>query len=275
MLRKCARITAILLALAMLAGLLAVSGGAAGEQTIEAMFSGCKGGGRSNLSLKLEGDTATFSYSPLFYVERDFPGYDPLTDGDVENIVAMCVAGFKQWEGEYQVRGRTLTLAVNVDAAMAASKSKATVLVVPPNDDGIAGQASFSPLFWKPNRTTKITLFPHDPLYEWYYAGTPAHEFGHALGLNDAYSYSGFYHSDNFFGLVVNLLFDFAQPEAPDYRAPWDAIMRGSWRGAAIYDRDVEMVLWAWKHGKFQLYTESVLMYLFPWFELSPVFFNQ
>ena len=272
--KKLTRFAATLLAIALLACPLALSAGAAGEQTIEAMFSGCTGGGRSNLSLKLEGDAATFSYTPLFYVERDFPGYAPLTDGDVESIVAMCVASFKKWEGEYQVRGRTLTLAVNVEAAMAETQKSATVLVVPSNDDGRAGTASFTGLFWRPNRTTVITMYPHDPRSEWFYAGTPAHEFGHAMGLNDAYSYGVFEYFGGFFGFVINLLADFAQPEAPEYRAPWDAIMRGSWRGAAIYDRDVEMVLWAWKHGKFQLYTESVLMYLFPWHELSPAFFN-
>jgi len=271
--KTCARFAAILLVIALSACLLALPAGAAGEQTIEAMFKGKTGGGRSNLSLQLEGDTATFSYSPLFFVERNFPGYDPLTDGDVASIVDMCVAGFKQWEGEYQVRGRTLTLVVNVDAAMAASKSKATV-IVEPDGGSAAGTASFTGFFWRPNRTTVITLYPYNPHSEWFYAGTPAHEFGHAIGLNDAYSYGVFEYFGGFFGFIVNLLADFAQPEAPEYRAPWDAIMRGSWRGAAIYDRDVEMVLWAWKHGKFQLYTESILMYLFPWFELSPVFFN-
>jgi len=178
-----ARFAATLLVIALSACLLALPAGAAGEQTIEAMFKGRTGGGRSNLSLRLEGDTATFSYSPLFYVERNFPGYAPLTDGDVENIVAMCVVDFKRWEGEYQVRGRTLTLVVNVDAGMAGSKSAATVLIVPSNNDGRAGTASFTGFFWRPSRTTVITMFPHNPRNEWEYAGTPAHELGHAMGL--------------------------------------------------------------------------------------------
>jgi len=270
--KKCARVAAVLLAFALFACLFALPAGAAGEQTLEAMFSGYTGGGRSNLSLKLEGDTATFSYSPLFHVERNFPGYAPLTDGDVAWIVDQCVAGFKLWEGEYAVRGRTLTLVVDVDAKMAANSGQANVRVMPRGESSNAGSASFSALFWNPGYTTTINLRPNYPMDEMYYLYVGAHEFGHALGLNDAYSYANRFDSSNIFGWFMNMLYGFAQPAAPYDRAPYDAIMRTSWY-ATIYDRDAEMVLWAWRNGRFQLYSDSIMMYLSFWFEVSPAFF--
>jgi len=233
------------------------------------VFGGYTGGRCGNLSLKLKGDTAVFDYKPVYYVKRDFPGHDPLTDKDAAKIVDWCVAGVKQWEGKYKIRGHTLTLTVNVDAKLTADKLKANVFVIPRDRLGfVRSQVIFPALVWRPKVPTYTLLCPEDPRNEQYMTRVSAHEFGHALGLNDAYGYGNYFRPEVFFSKIVNPVLGWIQPEAPEDRAPRDAIMRSN---RTIYDRDVEMVLWAWKHGKMQLYTESILMYLY-FFEVSPAF---
>jgi len=302
----------------------AVEAAPAAGPTIEDMFSGCKGGPLGNLKLKLEGDTAIFTYSPVFYVQRawsstidTYEGGVPeelleeierdledgvitweeawvrhqalwaqypvtwiseivnytLSDEEVQSVIDACVAGIKRWEGDYEVRGRTLTLVINVDAKLADEEPGSNFRIVSGDDlYNTAGDANFTAIVWRPNFITKIGIYPDDPRDDWYCERVSAHEFGHAMGLNDAYGYTDHNDPSTWFGRLGNVVWGFIQPEAPPENAPRDAIMRGSWLGAVIYDRDAEMVLWAWKHGKFQLYAKSIARVLFFWFEYSPVF---
>jgi hypothetical protein len=88
------------------------------------------------------------------------------------------------------------------------------------------------------------------------------HEFGHVLGLFDAYGYGSHFRGTTFLNISLDPLADLADrllPEAPVERAPWSSVMRSGWRVTAT---EAEMILLAWSRGRLQLYTESALIRL-------------
>ena len=229
------------------------------RESFEAAFGkpggGWMGGGLSPIKMKLEGDTLTLDYSPTFYVTRDYPEYS-LSDEEIEEIIDECVDGFKMWEGDYAVYGRTLTLAVDVHPSVTKYKLRADVKIVP--EDGLASMV-FGALFWRPNSPfLQMRIKTDDPRYEWF-DDTCMHEFGHVTGLFDAYGYASHVRGMTFLGIELEPLIDKWLPEAPLERAPYGCIMRSGWR---VIPTEAEMLLWAWKHKRLQLFTESILTWL-------------
>jgi hypothetical protein len=316
--RKFARLAAMSLVFTLLLACLAVPAGAAQQESFEARYKNYSGewagGALSPIKMKLEGDTLTFDYSPVFYIQRDWSSevytadgegipeelleklkqdledgaiteeeawetYQALwaeypqiwsseienytlSDEEIQSIIDQCVAGFKAWEGVYEVYGREITVKVGVHPALANSRLCANVLILPQNDLGTWVPGS---VLWKPNspflHMFLKTNYPRNNSFE----DDAMHEFGHVLGLFDAYGYGA--HAQHLLGANMRWLGDWLLPEAPPERAPWDAIMRSR---SVIYPTDIEMILWAWKDRRLQLYTESVLTWLGA--EVSPAF---
>ena len=324
--RKTTRFAAVLLVFALSDCLLAVPAGAASDPaavlrsggTFEAAFKnwrgGWRGGGLSPIKAKLEGDTLTFDYSPMFYIQRDWSSeiymaegegipeerlekirrdiedgaiteeeawemyralwaeYPvtwtseienyTLSDEEVQSIIGKCVAGFMAWEGVYEIHGREITVEVNVHAETTGSRLRANVRVLPGNALLRSGGIVPGCILWRPySPLLTMYLCTNDPR-SMGFERLAMHEFGHVLGLFDAYGY------DEIGGVDVRWLGGGFLPEAPPDRAPYGTIMRGS--GGEAAPTEIEMLLWAWKNNRLQLYTESVLTRLGA--QVSPAF---
>ncbi len=232
--------------------------------TFEEVFGKKRSGGASPVKMRLEGDNMIVDYDAVFFIERMYPNGEVLTDERVNEIVEQCVEGFKDWEGIYTVRGRELTVQVNVNAQTTERKSAATVQVLP--DTSWLTSIVPGAIFWRPNSAYKtMYLRAYSPMS--YFVYTAKHEFGHLLGLFDAYGYGSHTYGWTLFGTDFSWVGDYFLPEAPYDRAPNDAIMRSNYW---VYPADMEMVLWAWNHGRLQLYTDSILTWLGA--EVSPAF---
>jgi hypothetical protein len=92
-----------------------------------------------------------------------------------------------------------------------------------------------------------------------------AHEFGHVLGLFDAYSYSGhisrflsnFISSQTVIDITSTIVGDIIiNPSANSERAGANDMMRNNNTVSPI---NITMVLWAWLRNKLQVYHPSIL----------------
>ena len=263
---KTLRFLGMLLSFALLLAFLAIPAGAAGgsmAETFEDAFKTYKGewagGGLSPIKMRLKEDTLTFDYSPVFYFDPSFS----LTEVEKAAIVDDCVAGFKRWAGVYEIDGRELTVVVDVHAGTTTSLLVASVRVI----SGRYGASVPGCLLWRPcSPFLGIYLRTGNPQYM-DFEDMAMHEFGHVLGLFDAYGYG--VHGYSILGMDFGWLAEWLLPEAPPDRAPQDAVMRSSWM-QVIYPTDIEMLLYAWKNNRLQLYTKSALTWLGA--EVSPAF---
>jgi len=228
------------------------------------------GGGMSPIKMRLQGDTLTFDYSPVFYFANAF-AQGLLTEAEIAGIMDQCVAGFKRWEGVYQVYGRELTLTVDVHPGRTNNSLSASVKVLPKTILGFSGGdvMTLSGIMWKPyNPLPKMYLhtdYPKDIDFE----TLAMHEFGHVLGLFDAYGYGKILTAVGMDSL--SWLGDWLLPEAPLERASSDAVMRGGGRDY-ISPTDIAMILWGCRNSRLQLYTESIATWLGA--EISQAFFD-
>ena len=74
-------------------------------------------------------------------------------------------------------------------------------------------------------------------------SGTAAHEFGHVLGLSDAYA------ADNYKNDPT------LRPPASTNDVKNDGVMRDHRHGINITDKDMQMVIYAWNESTAQSYT--------------------
>ncbi|MCL1952577.1 MAG: hypothetical protein FWF60_07090 [Oscillospiraceae bacterium] len=249
---------ALLLALALLLACLTVPAGASFESEYKSYKGEWAGGGRSPIKMKLEGDTLTFDYSPVFYFSKKFG----LAEEDKARIIAECVAGFRRWAGVYEINGRELTVVVDVHPSEAGSLLASNVRVIP--DNSLIPNAMVPGcLLWWPSSPFLAMYRPMDDPRRRNFESTAMHEFGHVLGLFDAYGYRSHFYGVPFLADLADRLL----PEAPPDRAPRDSVM---YSGRDIRPKEIEMLLWAWKHRRLQLYTKSVLTWLGA--EVSPAF---
>lgn len=225
--------------------------------TFEEDFKTYKGewAGKGNLRMQLKDNTMTFDYHPVFFFDKSYNyDYDKQS-----SVIADCVAAYKRWGGKYNIRGRVLTIVVNVDPIITSRKSDANVRFIP--DASIFGitLTTLVPgcIIWNPNRCCTVNYRMRDMERLDYYVAQ--HEFGHVLGLFDAYGYSGHLRHNSFLGISLAFLADFIDrilPEAPVELTPRSSIMRS---GSVVTPAEAEMLLYAWSRGKLQLYTKSIL----------------
>lgn len=229
---------------------------AAEAGTFEAEFKKYRGewAGRGALKMQLKGNTMTFEYRPVFFFDKSFH----FTDAAKDIMVSDCAAAFQRWAGVYNIRGRELTIEVNVFPEITTSKWKSNVRFLPNASFLGFSLTTMVPgcLLWSPNRVSKIYFRAHDIYRMDDYVAQ--HEFGHVLGLFDAYGYKGHLEGHPIWGFLANWV-DGLLPEAPVDRAPYNCIMRSGWR---VSPAEAEMLLYAWSRSKLQLYTDSALTWL-------------
>jgi len=223
------------------------------QPTFESEYKTWKGAwaGKGALKMRLEGNTMTFEYRPVFYFDESY-GWD---DEKKAGMVAGCAAAYKRWEGAYEVRGRALTIVLNVHPEITENKRAANVRFLP--DKGSRSTMVLRSLIWRRDRCCNVTYRAHD-MYR-LDAYVAQHELGHVLGIFDAYGYGGHFKGKHVLGLSLEKLANSLLPEAPYELTPRKSIMRA---GGPVTPLEAEMILLAWSRGRLQLYTKSMLTLL-------------
>jgi hypothetical protein len=207
--------------------------------------------GRGALKMRLEGNTMTFRYRPAFYFDESY-GWD----GEKKrSMVAGCVAAYKRWEGVYDIRGRALTIVLNVRPEITEKKRASNVRFLP--DKGSRTTMVPRSLIWRRGRCCNVYYRAHDMYRLDSYVAQ--HELGHVLGIFDAYGYGGHFKGKRLPGLSLEKLADRLLPAAPYELTPRESIMRS---GGPVTPLEAEMILLAWSRGRLQLYTKSALTLL-------------
>ena len=207
--------------------------------------------GRGALKMRLNGDTMTFEYRPVFYFDASY-GWD---NAKKQSMVASCVACYRRWEGTYDIRGRALTLVLNVHPEITEDKRAANVRFLP--DQGSRTTMVPRSLIWRRGHCCVVTYRAHDMFRLDAYVAQ--HELGHVLGIFDAYGYGGHFKGKRLLGISLERLADRLLPEAPYELTPRKSIMRS---GGPVTPLEAEMILLAWSRGRLQLYTKSALILL-------------
>jgi len=221
--------------------------------TFESDYKTWKGewAGKGTLKMRLEGNAMTFEYRPVFYFDDSY-GWD---DAKKQSVVAGCAEAYRRWGGTYEVRGRALTLVLNIHPEVTESKRAANVRFLP--DKGSLTTMVPRCLIWRSNRCCNVTYRAHDMYRLDSYVAQ--HELGHVLGIFDAYGYGGHFKGKRVLGVSLEKLADRLLPAAPFELTPRESIMRS---GGPVTPLEAEMILLAWSRGRLQLYTKSALTLL-------------
>jgi len=191
---------------------------------------------------------------------------------EFELRVGQAMTDFKLWAGNYSVfDGQNLRVEVTVNRVR--SKSNAAVVYISDIGKHIEAFRPFAtgqiwPQFfgWDPNASKYMGLL--SPFIERDANGTAtmhssmaAHEFGHWLGLQDAY------HIDNAWVPIKALRFPLTEidpQQYPGYDKSNIMSFTQSISSAKFTDKEIEMVVLAFKTGERQSYRKQ-----FPWEEKS------
>jgi len=221
--------------------------------TFESEYKTWKGewAGKGALKMRLDGNTMTFEYRPVFYFDESY-GWD---DAKKQSVVDGCAEAYRRWEGTYDINGRALTLVLNVYPEITQNKRAANVRFLP--DKGSRTTMVLRSLIWRPNRCCNVTYRAHDMYRLDSYVAQ--HELGHVLGIFDAYGYGGHFKGKHVLGVSLEKLANKLLPEAPFELTPRESIMRS---GGPVTPLEAEMILLAWSRGRLQLYTKSMLTLL-------------
>jgi hypothetical protein len=230
------------------------------NSTIEDEFwSGAKGGG--NTTVTISGNDMVIDYYPKFYVREEYMDrmdragtlkMRAVSEALYTYNTVLAVAGFEAWgkQGPYHIQGVEVNVSVNVHPSQAKSVNEANVIISTNNMDTPIVPAVFFP-GWDIANTHKIYLNYGKQYYStgdsrrW----TATHEFGHVLGLFDAYGYG-----QHLGGLGEALV----TKEADPGKAPGDGVMRGTgYSDPAITANEIGMVLQAWSRNRLQLYEQG------------------
>jgi hypothetical protein len=218
-----------------------------------------------SMNFAVKNNEIIIDYFPKFYVQEEYTAYMPLlvnfltyqipytstrtvSQSDYDDYVNKIVDGFLIWAGNYKVQGVNVKITVNVTPSQVNRAKDADIVVTTNKDAAPWVPTSF---FWSRTKEQKGEFNFGWPSYS--IAGavtnTGAHEFGHILGLFDAYGYESHF----ILGGVV-------LPEADSTINPKDGIMWSPWNTPPqFYDTEAEMLLYAWSRNALQLYTNSVL----------------
>jgi hypothetical protein len=235
------------------------------NSTIEDEFwSGAKGGG--NTTVTISGNDMVIDYYPKFYVREEYMETVnaqssnsvigmPITNSKTASKAvyvgetSLATEGFKAWGkgGPYYIQGVGVNVSVNVHATEAKSVGEADVIITTNNTMRPVVPSVFFP-GWSTENSQIIYLNYGLNDYSTNNAKkyTATHEFGHVLGLFDAYGY------EQHLGGLGEVL---VTPAARIDRAPGDGVMRGTGNhDPVITATEIGMILQAWSRNKLQLY---------------------
>jgi hypothetical protein len=219
--------------------------------------------GNSRTAVSISGSNVNIHYHPRVYIREQFFAeytcYDPVEDMDVirrvsyyravgdglyNQLMAMIRQGVGYWAGSHNIYGLWTAVSVDFQPVKAASAIGANIIVTTNSDFYSSVPGS---LIWDTWLTATMYLNIGDERY-WNNLGNPtsrvaniaAHEFGHVLGIFDAYGY------------VPNPI------EARDSRALSDGVMRSVLQyDPIVRDTEIKMMLYAWKTGIMQTYEQT------------------
>jgi hypothetical protein len=227
--------------------------------------------------MTLIGDDLTIDYFPKIYVEEQYmvKSFDSTIGAYIDvahtrkasqaiydDYVKRAVKGIKQWaKNNIMIQGAKLNVAVNVTPTQVNKKSDADIVITA--FDTVSGSMVPETIIpgWSTSVKTHIYLddIISDSTGNPYYvsaknqgdkfANSVSHEFGHVLGLFDAYGYA------QHIGI-----FGFIFPEAPFSVADEYSVMRSElWHDMTYNSIEYEMLLYAWSRSELQLYVDSIL----------------
>ena len=239
----------------------------------EEFWSGQKG--NSTISVSISGNTINIEYFPKFYVQEEYTAWRDVrrpngstvripetkiqtaSQTDYDAYTKRIIAGFEMWANSYYVQGTNVTVNVSVTPTQVTSKKDADVIVT--TNKEVASMVPTT-IGWSTSKIPEIDfnfgwgLFSRTDFDN--VANNAAHEFGHVLGIFDAYGYSSHWGAYGFGWLA-----DIWLPEARPSRAPEYGVMRSPYnvKSAVFTGTEIEMLLYAWSRNELQLYEDSVL----------------
>jgi hypothetical protein len=234
--------------------------------TLEEEFAWSGTKGNSVISVSLSGDSITIDYFPKFYVVEEYIAYrneivhglefrkEYVATRAVERSVygkylEHIIEGFNAWAGNYYVQGVFSGVTVNVHPTRAASRSEANVVVT---TDLINSRVSVveTAFLWDVSIPPSVKLNETTANDKWV-KNNAMHEFGHVLGIFDAYGYVQHWKKQPLIGDVIN-------PVARPGRAPQNGIMRDNSNDPIVTGTEIEMLLYAWTQNMLQTYEKGL-----------------
>ena len=236
----------------------------------EEFWSGTKG--NDTISITIIGSNITIKYSPKIYIGEQvtkstmvyrqgsyYPVFyqceEPVDEETYNAYLDRAVAGLKMWGlGSITIQGVDGTVSVEIAPIKVDSKSQADIkLNISKEGRGITWGA----FVWNPGLAQGFTIPLGNSVYSENLknnvdavSNIVAHEFGHVLGLGDAYA-------------------EWYTPEAPKNIVHPNGIMRSPYRQQPVFtENDIEMILYAWETGGLQGYTDGFIA------ELSQAYFH-
>jgi len=164
----------------------------------------------------------------------------------------LVIKGFEKWSGEYNLESQKVSVKVLI------KKAKKNAINIELKKYGDRNGVRYKPLGWSLECIpTKMVLHAHysETLSrDWEQVmNDAAHEFGHVLGLGDAYGKNdGSYLQTKIIGLILPEYRDLNRKDAP-YEVPENDIMRAR---TTVTDYDINLMWRAWRDNEYQAFPE-------------------
>lgn len=164
----------------------------------------------------------------------------------------LVVRGFQKWSGTYEVDSKEVNVKVDV------IRRKRNAVNIDLKLYGDRCGVKIKPFGWSVDSIpTKMVLYAHfnETLERSWedVENVSAHEFGHLLGLGDAYEKNdGNLILIRLVGMLMPEYFDLIRKDAPK-EVPADDIMR---TGSRVTSYDIKLMIKAWEENKYQLFPQ-------------------
>lgn len=196
------------------------------EKTLEEEYYQINENKQNNVRVKVSDNNITIDVHVNFTGDVDAP-----ISGSDDTFRELTIAGIEAWSGNYNAFGYDTNVNVNV-------VEDSDGLIINLTDS--AGRAyAIRGVPWKTTDNPRVELYTgasdgtmRTPTQV---SSTAAHEFGHVLGLGDAYG------EDD-------------RPSAAIADSGTNGIMRNHWNGINISDKDIQMLIYAWSNNEWQSY---------------------